>query len=66
LRIVHKTHRDPQRAYPAGVCTLCGRELYPGSPCWRLGGRNICGDCLVPWLMDELAAFRVGWEEARR
>ena len=66
MRTVHKTYQDPQRAYPVGICSQCGRDLYPGSPCWRLCGQSLCGDCLLPWLVEELAAFRVRWEEARQ
>jgi len=66
LRIVHKRHRDAQRAYPAAECALCGGELYRGDACWRLHGRVICEDCVVPWLMDELAPYRLRLREVGR
>ena len=56
MRTVHKTYQDPQRAYPVGICSQCGRDLYPGSPCWRLCGQSLCGDCLLPWLMGGFLA----------
>ena len=45
MRIVHKRHRDVQRAFPAAQCALCGGELYRGEYCWRLGRYVLCGDC---------------------
>ena len=62
MRIVHKRSRDPQRAYPAAECSLCGRELYRGEVCWRLSGRIVCEDCVVQWMMDELSPYRLLWE----
>ena len=59
MRIVHKRHRDPQRAYPAAVCALCGGDLYRGDACWRLSGRVLCKDCLLRLLLDELAPYRL-------
>lgn len=59
MRIVHKRHRDPQRAFPAGACGLCGGELYPGDACWRLGGRTLCRDCAARTLLEDWAPFRV-------
>ena len=62
MRTVHKRQRDPQRAFPAAECALCGRELYRGEACWRLSGRIVCADCVTRWLMDELAPCRLLWE----
>lgn len=58
LRYIRKNHRDLQRMAPVEQCARCGRELYPGNPCWRLGGGALCEDCVVPWLLQELAPFR--------
>ena len=66
MRIVHKRHRDAQRAFPAAECALCGGELYRGDACWRLSGRTVCEDCVVPWLMDGLAPYRLRLREVGR
>ena len=58
MRYIRKRHRDPQRAVLVEQCACCGGELYPGNPCWRLAGRTLCEDCVVPWLLRELAPFR--------
>ena len=58
LRYIRKKQPDLQRAAPAEECARCGRELYPGSPCWRFWGRTLCEDCVVPWLLRELATHR--------
>lgn len=55
MRTVHKRRRDPQRAYPAAECALCGGAVYRGEVCWRLWGRVLCMDCAGPWLLKELA-----------
>ena len=62
MRIVHKRYRDAQRACPAAECALCGGELYRGDVCWRFSGRVFCEDCVVRWLVDELAPYRLIWE----
>ena len=66
MRTVHKNHRDTQRTFPAAECCLCGGELYRGEVCWRLAGRILCEDCVVPWLLDELADFRLRLREVRK
>ena len=58
LRYIRKRRTDLQRAVPAEECTCCGRELYPGNPCWHFWGRTLCEDCVVPWLLQELAPYR--------
>ena len=58
LRYIRKKQPDLQRAAPAEECARCGRELYPGNPCWRFWGRTLCEDCVVPWLLQELAPYR--------
>ena len=62
MRIVHKRHRDAQRAFPAAECALCGGELYRGDVCWRLSRQTVCEACVVRWLLDELAPYRLLWE----
>lgn len=59
MRIVHKRHRDVQRAYPARVCGLCGGELYGGDACWRVNGRVLCEACVVRLALEELAPYRL-------
>ena len=58
LRYIRKKQPDLQRAAPAEECARCGRELYPGNPCWRFWDRTLCEDCVVPWLLRELATHR--------
>ena len=58
LRYIRKKQMDPQRESPAAECACCGGDLYPGSPCWRFWGRTLCEDCVVPWLLHELAPHR--------
>lgn len=65
MRTIHRRHRDAQRAVPAGECALCGAEIYPGSLCWRLGGRLLCEECVVPWLLEELSVCRIRLREVR-
>lgn len=64
MRRIYKREADPQRARSAGACARCGGELYRGCPCWELGGARWCEACLVRALLEELAPFRVRWEEA--
>ena len=64
LRTVRKRNADRQRAVPRGECALCGGELYAGSACWRVWGRTLCEECLIPWLLAELEPYRTRWEEA--
>lgn len=59
MHIVHKKHRDVQRAYPVAECALCGAELYGGDACWRLSGRVLCEACVLRLLLDELAPYRL-------
>ena len=59
MRIVHKRHRDAQRAYPAAACAQCGGELYRGDERWRLAGRTLCKECVVQLLLEELAPCRL-------
>ena len=59
MRTVHKRRRDPQRAYPAAECALCGGSVYRGEICLRLCGRVLCADCAGPWLLSELAGCRI-------
>lgn len=66
MRITRKRSRDAQRLYPSARCVRCGGELYAGAPCWVLGGRTLCEDCLVPWLLAELAPFHIRCGEVRR
>ena len=58
MRTIQKRHRDIQRAFPAGICALCGGELYGGEQGWRIRGRLLCRDCVVSWVLDELAPWR--------
>ena len=66
MRVTHKRYRDAQRSSPLARCARCGGELYAGSGCWRLGGRVLCEDCVIPWLLEELSAFHIRCEEVRR
>lgn len=66
MRTIRKKHRDSQRDFPAAACALCGGELYRGEVCWRMNGRLLCQDCVVPWLLDELAPCRIRLKEAAR
>ena len=52
-----KKQKDIQRAQPHGQCTRCGGELYPGTLRWQLWGQVLCEECLVPWIMAELAPY---------
>ncbi len=66
MRTVHKKNRDVQRTFPAAECAFCGGELYRGDVCWRLCGRVLCGDCVVPWLLDELSSCRTRLREVEQ
>ena len=55
MRTIPKKQRDPQRARPVSRCAQCGMELYPGALRWQLNGLVLCEDCVVPWLLAELA-----------
>lgn len=66
MRTVHKRRRDPQRAYPAAECALCGGAVYRGEVCWRLRGRVLCGDCAGHWLLKEPACCRIRPGEVAR
>lgn len=66
MRTVHKRRRDPQRAYPAAECALCGGAVYRGEVCWRLWGRVLCGDCAGSWLLDGISCRRVRPGEVAR
>lgn len=59
MRTVHKRRRDPQRAYPAAECALCGGAVYRGEVCRRVWGRVLCGDCAGSWLPREFPGFRM-------
>ena len=66
MRYIPKKPRDPQRAVPAGRCALCGGELYSGSSCWRLCGRILCEDCVLQWVLAELAPYHTVCGEVRK
>jgi len=52
-----KKQKDIQRLHSQGQCTRCGGELYPGALRWQLWGQVLCEDCLLPWVMAELAPY---------
>ncbi len=54
MRITHRKHRDPQRLWPAGECSRCGAEQYPGGIRWRLNGQTLCRDCALFQLLEGL------------
>ena len=66
MRIVHRRSRDLQREAPAALCSRGGGELYRGSPCWLVGGRRLCEECVSAWLLEEMAPFRVFAGEVER
>ena len=57
MRMSHTNHQDPQRAPVRSQCTRCGGEIYAGSSLWQLNGQILCRDCLIEWLMRELAPW---------
>lgn len=63
MRAIRKRQNDLQRVPPVGQCTRCGAELYPTGCCWRLRGQILCESCAVAWIREELAPYRVTWEE---
>ena len=66
MRFVHRRNRDLQREAPAALCSRCGGELYRGAPCWLVGGRRLCEECVKAWLLEEMAPFRVFAGEVER
>jgi hypothetical protein len=66
LRRIHKRHRDPQRAFPAAECALCGGAVYRGEICWRMWGRVLCGACAGTWMANEAALWRMSAGEVAR
>lgn len=66
MKKIMKKQQDRQKAPPAGQCSRCGGELYPGSLCWRLSGYTLCEGCVVLWIQEELVAYRMPVEEVRQ
>mgnify|MGYP001230997968 CR=1 FL=1 len=49
------------------LCTLCGREIPRGRPCWTVNGRVICEACFPGFARAEDAPYRgICGEGARR
>ena len=55
MRPIFRTLQDPQQRPAAGLCSLCGGELYPGDDAWQINQLLICGDCLPAYARQLLA-----------
>lgn len=66
MRIKHAHCGDLQRVRPITRCTLCDRELYHGTGIWQLNGQILCRDCLMEWLLGELAPYHSICGEAKQ
>ena len=47
------------RELPALVCDLCGDDLYPDDPAYRIHGETICCACLDRYARQVFLPYRI-------
>ncbi|MBO4854655.1 MAG: hypothetical protein J5482_05920 [Oscillospiraceae bacterium] len=47
------------RDLPALICDLCGDDLYPGDPAYRIHGETICPNCLETYARQVFSPYSI-------